>query len=312
MGKLLFDEQPIVISRELAKLIGLNESIVLQQVHYWLEINRKANKNFREGKYWTYNSIRAWHEDNFEFWSYDTVKRTFAKLEKMGLLISANFNKDSRDKTKWYSINEDAVESLRKTIGAKCPNGEKPLNARVSPIGAKCPNPLVQNAPMQKGKMHQPLPETSTEINKTDIKSVSQSVLEDKKVKEKDKREEQTDRQTDELKKIKAILKDQVHIEDLKQIYDKGVVEEIELNIMEMYLQEKTVFANGTKPKSIMQDVIGRLNYGHIETLIIKFDEISASTKIGNTKRYLQAMIYNAPFETSSSIRNDIKSKGLI
>lgn len=310
MGKLLFDEQPIVISRELAKLIGLNESIVLQQVHYWLEINRKANKNFREGKYWTYNSIRAWHEDNFEFWSVNTVKRTFAKLEKLGLLISANFNKDSRDKTKWYSIDENAVESLQKSISAKCPNGEKPLNTRVSPIGPKWANALGQNEPMQEPKMSQPLPETSTEINKTDIKSVSQSVLEDKIAEE--KREEQTDRQTDELKKVKDILKDQVHIEDLKQTYDKGIVEEIELNIMEMYLQEKTVFANGTKPKSIMQDVIGRLNYGHIETLIIKFDEISASTKIGNTKRYLQAMIYNAPFETSTSIRNDIKSKGLI
>ena len=42
MSKILFDEQPIVVSRELAKLIGLNEAIVLQQVHYWLEINRKA------------------------------------------------------------------------------------------------------------------------------------------------------------------------------------------------------------------------------------------------------------------------------
>ena len=95
MGKLLFDEyrideNPIVVSKKLAKLIGLNEAIVLQQVHYWLEINRKANKNFKESRYWTYNSIRTWQENNFEFWSFDTVKRTFAKLEKRGLLISGN------------------------------------------------------------------------------------------------------------------------------------------------------------------------------------------------------------------------------
>lgn len=127
MGKLLFDEyrideNPIVVSKKLAKLIGLNEAIVLQQVHYWLEINRKAHKNFHEGRYWTYNSIRAWQESNFEFWSVETVKRTFAKLEKRGLLISGNFNKHRLDKTKCYSINEEALEKLKNPVGAKCTN----------------------------------------------------------------------------------------------------------------------------------------------------------------------------------------------
>ena len=157
MSKLLFDEQPIVVDRTLAKLIGLNEAIIIQQVHYWITINQKANKNFREGRYWTYNSIRAWHEENFDFWSYDTVKRTIAKLEKLNLLIVGNFNKDKRDQTKWYSINYDVLETLKNPTSAKCTNG-KEQNA---------PIPLVQNAPMEKSILHQPLPEITTENNNT-------------------------------------------------------------------------------------------------------------------------------------------------
>lgn len=160
MSKLLFDEQPLVIDRTLAKTIGLNEAIVLQQVHYWITINKKANKNFHEGKYWTYNSLSDWHKKNFDFWSFDTVKRTFSKLVKAKLLITGNFNKDKRDRTLWYTIDYERLETL------------------VNSKSAKCTNAKVQNAPMEKSKMHQPLPEnnitkiTSDNNNNTDAKKL--------------------------------------------------------------------------------------------------------------------------------------------
>lgn len=142
-------------------------------------------------------------------------------------------------------------------------------------------------------------------IYKKKIKSVSQSVLKDKSI-------EQTDRQTDELQAVTNILQEQIHIEELKQSHDSALVGEIELNILEMYLQDRTTIRGEVKPKSLIQSVISKLNYGHIETLLSKFNEISATTKIKNTKGYIQTMIYNAPFETSASINNDIKSNGLV
>ena len=51
--------------------------------------------------------------------SLDTVKRTFAKLEKQGYLISGNFNKDPRDKTKWYTIDEEIQAIKEKILKAK-------------------------------------------------------------------------------------------------------------------------------------------------------------------------------------------------
>lgn len=88
----LFDEHPIIANKTLAREIGLNEALILQQINYWIEINKKTGKNFFEGRYWTYNSIKSWRENDFDYMSLDTVKRTFAKLEKQGYLMSGNFN----------------------------------------------------------------------------------------------------------------------------------------------------------------------------------------------------------------------------
>ena len=38
---LLFDEQPIVFDRTLAREIGDRHATMLQRIHYWVEINRK-------------------------------------------------------------------------------------------------------------------------------------------------------------------------------------------------------------------------------------------------------------------------------
>ena len=59
----LFDDHSIVLDRRLETLLGLNEDIVLQQVHYWLELNRKNKRNFHEGRYWNYNTIKKWQEE---------------------------------------------------------------------------------------------------------------------------------------------------------------------------------------------------------------------------------------------------------
>lgn len=95
----------------LATLIGLNESIVLQQVHYWLKIKEKAGQDHIDGHYWVYNTYRQWQEQ-FPFWHLNTIQRAFSSLEKKGLLISGNYNNAGFDKTKWYTINYQALEKV--------------------------------------------------------------------------------------------------------------------------------------------------------------------------------------------------------
>lgn len=103
----------LIINTELAVILGdLNESIVLNQLNYWLEINKKANKHFIDGRFWVYNTYSDWKEGNFQYWSEKTIQRTFTRLENKGIVISANYNKSGIDKTKWYTIDYDKLEEI--------------------------------------------------------------------------------------------------------------------------------------------------------------------------------------------------------
>lgn len=107
MTKLLIDDYPIQVLPKLAELIGLNEAIVLQQIHYWLN----NSKHKYDGKTWIFNSYPEWQKQ-FPFWSLITIKRTIYSLEKQNLLLISNYNKAKFDKTKWYSINYQTIEGM--------------------------------------------------------------------------------------------------------------------------------------------------------------------------------------------------------
>lgn len=112
MAGTLLNKQPIVVDVELATMLGLNEAIVLQQIHYWLGINQKNGTNFKEGRYWTFNSMKKWHDEAFPFLGMDALRRAFKNLEEKGLLITGNFNKKGYDRTKWYTIDYQLLYSM--------------------------------------------------------------------------------------------------------------------------------------------------------------------------------------------------------
>lgn len=106
------DKDTILIRKKLVKILGdLNEAIVLNQLNYWINLYKKSDRKKRDGKYWVYNSYKNWVKDNFDFWSATTVKRTFTRLEKKGIVVSSTeYNKSSIDKTKWYSIDYEKLQ----------------------------------------------------------------------------------------------------------------------------------------------------------------------------------------------------------
>ena len=107
---ILFNENPLTVNVELARKIGLNESIVLQQIQYWIKINEKAERNYHDGYYWTYNTYQEWQKQ-FPFWSLRTIRRIFTQLESNGFVVVENYNKLKIDRTKWYRIDYKALES---------------------------------------------------------------------------------------------------------------------------------------------------------------------------------------------------------
>lgn len=118
-SKLLIDEHPLQVLPSLAVAVGLNEAIILQQIHYWLRISEQSkDKNkFRDGCWWTYGTVTEWQTKNFPFWSESTVQRAFANLEKMGVLISKKFNAPAWDHTKWYTVDYTRLDA---SVVSKC------------------------------------------------------------------------------------------------------------------------------------------------------------------------------------------------
>lgn len=125
MSKLLINDRSLVLIPSLAKKIGVNEAIILQQVHYWLEA--KKNKNNKNTVIWVYNSYSQWAEQ-FGFWSEITIRRTIRSLEKQGLLIAKNLNKNQFSKKKWYTI-----DYIKLTIVNNIPSSQVEAHVDMAP-----------------------------------------------------------------------------------------------------------------------------------------------------------------------------------
>ena len=107
-SSLLIAEPPLIVLPTLATLVGLNEAIFLQQLHYWLTRSGKE----RDGRLWVYNTYDEWREQ-LPFWSRATLRRIVNGLEERGLVISTDaYNASKVDRTKWYTIDYAAVDHL--------------------------------------------------------------------------------------------------------------------------------------------------------------------------------------------------------
>lgn len=122
--ELLINKDKVVMaSVDLACVIGdCEEAIVLNQVSYWIERYKEVNRNLRDGKFWVYNSYQKWHDDNFPFWHPSKIQRIFKSLENKGLLLSANHNNASFDKTKWYTIDYEKLQKMADEYERKIPS----------------------------------------------------------------------------------------------------------------------------------------------------------------------------------------------
>lgn len=227
MSNLLLDEQPLVILPRLATLIGLNEAIVLQQLHYWVE----KSKNEKDGLYWVYNTIKEWQEQ-FPFWSKNTIIRTFENLEKQGLVKTGIFNKNKSDRTKWYTID---YEQLIKMGNSFTQNGKMDYPNWVN-------GSFTQNEKM----VNQRIPQNTTE-NTADI-SIPYLEIVDYLNAKAGTSYRHTSKKTQQL--IRARWNEGFRLDDFKIVIDKKVAEWFNDPKMNKYLRPETLF--GTKFESYL------------------------------------------------------------
>lgn len=107
----LVEGHQIFFSQRLANIIGIEEAIMLQQLHYRLQ--KQGVK--KEGHYWYCQTHHQWSKQH-TYWNVPKIGRLFLKLEQLKLIVSSSkFNRFYTDRTKWYRI--DYVQ-LQKIIDA--------------------------------------------------------------------------------------------------------------------------------------------------------------------------------------------------
>ena len=98
-----------------AKELGINSAVLLANMIYWIEKNEANETNYHEGKYWTYNSIKAYGEI-FPYLSERQIRYALDKLEEENIVITGNFNKVGFDKTKWYTLSDYGKSYLQSVM----------------------------------------------------------------------------------------------------------------------------------------------------------------------------------------------------
>ncbi|WP_330111941.1 hypothetical protein VSU16_04615 [Cetobacterium somerae] len=101
---------------DLAVQFGIEEAIIIENLAFWIKKNVANNKNFIDGKYWTFNSARAFNE-LFPYMNPSKINRVLKKLEKDGIIEIGNHNKAAYDKTSWYTIiNQEILDKYKINI----------------------------------------------------------------------------------------------------------------------------------------------------------------------------------------------------
>jgi rubrerythrin len=115
----------------LAERYGPIESIILSNICWWVETNRKNGKHFYDGRFWTYGSTSAF-ERIFTYLTPQQIKYTLKNLRERGALLTGNYNKMRYDRTLWYTVSDEVmavyecrVPGMRRESGVPEPGAER-------------------------------------------------------------------------------------------------------------------------------------------------------------------------------------------
>ncbi len=96
---------------EIAQKYDINTAIILKHLYFWIQKNKANNKHYIEGRYWTYNSKKAFAE-LFPYMTERQVDYTLKKMVDNGLIIKKQFNKKAYDQTNWYALTDKGFEVI--------------------------------------------------------------------------------------------------------------------------------------------------------------------------------------------------------
>lgn len=282
-------------------------------------------------KYNVYNGDRTkWYsidyrklvelEDGLQLKMAEKIRKITARQEKQKKYNQEQNSKNKTARLKELIQNEEQVEQTGEQVG-QAEEAAAPLDNTT-----KCQNETmakVQNGTMAKdqdGTMPKgqneslinnrlPIPETNlpeTTLPKANSENTNLESSVNQSLNQSIGNTQPSEGAREELLAAQFILTENIKIQDFKGSADIGLIDEIGLNIMEMYMQSSTKVKDEFKPKLVVQSVLSKLKTKHIEYIVEKFKDASARTRISNKKGYLQSLIYNSVFDCEAALTSDI------
>lgn len=93
---------------EIAQKYGVNEAIFLHNIAYWILHNKANGKNLHDGRYWTFNTAKAFAV-LFIYWTNQNLRTIIKSCIDQGLIMVGNYNKRKSDRTLWYALTDKAL-----------------------------------------------------------------------------------------------------------------------------------------------------------------------------------------------------------
>ncbi len=147
---LVFQEPPLFVVPTLAKKIGLEESVVFQQLFFLLQ-NPKNGKVLSDGERYIFNTYEGWTE-HFPWLGERGLRRVFGALEELGLVLTCQ-PEGSFSRRKYYRVSYGAIAKLT----YESVEGEKPLRL------AETADDATETVASMRPKQSLPLTERTTE-----------------------------------------------------------------------------------------------------------------------------------------------------
>lgn len=89
---------------DIASQYGVDCAIILQNLVHWIAKNIADNRNYYDGRYWTYSTAKALSTIH-PYYSERQIRHIIQKLTDYNLIVVGCYNTLKYDRTAWYSVN---------------------------------------------------------------------------------------------------------------------------------------------------------------------------------------------------------------
>lgn len=137
-SKLITPESPLLVPPLLAAEIGLEEAVILQQIHYYCLISKHIKS---DGRRWFWKTLHDWGE-TLPFLKPSTIRRAIANLkDKFKLIDVCRHSEKTWYQANWFTVNVENVQALWNRI---CENQQIDVSVLDASICSKAANHIKE------------------------------------------------------------------------------------------------------------------------------------------------------------------------